>query len=92
MAQIVHTDGDVETVNHEGVDYKAGDHGIFDVPEEVAAKLVEWPVWSRFTGHKKAAADDAASADTSWLHERVAELRADVDKLLAAATDPAPKK
>lgn len=88
MAQIVHENPDVDSVGHQGSEYHADEHGIFDVPAEVADDLVKFPLWSRFTGRKKAAA--ASSGEVGDLHAEVKALREDVDKLLAAATEPAP--
>jgi hypothetical protein len=90
------------SVQHDGIDYEAGEDGLFEVPQAVGEELVRFDIWETETAAAKAAADaqHEANLDPENLAGRVADLEADVEELrgtvakleglLAEATKPAP--
>lgn len=75
--RIVSTQG-ATALQHDGIDYQAGEGGVFEVPQEVGEALVRFPHWLREyeAVDLRNAAAAKAETDTSVLATRVRELEA----------------
>lgn len=92
------------SVQHDGVDYEAGDDGMFEVPQEVGEQLVRFSEWVPETAHveAQAATKRAADLDPENIAERLELLEAHaessaqaIDELraaLEALKKPAPAR
>jgi hypothetical protein len=66
------------SVQHDGVDYEAGDDGMFEVPQQVGEQLVRFSEWEPETAHVEAqnAAQRAADLDPENVVSRLEALEA----------------
>lgn len=71
---LIHHDNHASSLSHDGVDYRADEHGRIEVPEHVGRTLTRFPHWHVYTGDPEPTEEEQAAAEKAELLARVAEL------------------